>query len=367
MKSIFYVGSNCGDDKAGLRVFDFDLESGEIRQLSQVDDAIDPIYLARSANGKFLYSAEKVVPKDGVNVGGIGVYSIEGATLTKRADYVCAPTVPCHIALSHDGKFLVYAEYRNATAGVFSVRPDGLLDGPVAKIQHKGLGLDPVRQEAAHCHCSVTTPDDSRICICDLGLDKVFVYKADFQKGTMTEVQGAGFVSVPGAGPRHIIFHPTVNLAFLVTELDSKVVSLRHLGGGVFEPVDTYAMLPDDFTGESKAAAIKISPDGQWVLASNRGYDSIAVFKLDQKSGKLERQCINKLNGVFPRDFTFTPDGKFIVLGHKLSNEVAVYAFDSVTGKMHQVANTIKMPKPLCFVFANSDFLTSGRNEMALL
>lgn len=351
MKSIFYVGSKCGEAKAGLRVFDIDSESGEIRQLSQVDEAVDSVYLARSTDGKFLYTAEKVVPKDGVNVGGVAVYSVEGVKLIKLADYACAPTVPCYIALSHDGKSLVFAEYTHATAGVFSVKPDGLLDGPMAKVMHVGSGPDPDRQEAAHCHCSVTTPDDSRICICDLGLDKVFVYQADLQKGTMTEVQDAGFTSAPGAGPRHIIFHPTADLAFLVTELNSTVVSLRHLGGGVFEPVGTYAMLPDDFTGVSKAAAIKISPDGQWVLASNRGYDSIAVFKLDLKSGKLERACINKLNGSFPRDFTFTPDGKFIVLGHKLSDEVAVYSFDSATGEMHQVANTIKMPKPLCFVF----------------
>ena len=352
MKAKFYVGSKSGDAKAGLRVFDIDSESGEIRQLSQVDEAVDPVYLATSVDGKFLYVAEKVTPKDGADVGGIAVYSIEGTKLTKVADYSCAPTVPCHIALSHDGKFLVFAEYSHATAGVFAIRPDGLLDGPVAKIQHEGSGPNPVRQEAAHCHCSVTTPDDSCICICDLGLDKVFVYKADLQKGTMTEVQDAGFTSAPGAGPRHIIFHPTVNFAFLVTELDNTVVSLRHLGGGVLEPVGTYAMLPDNVTGDSKAAAIKISPDGHWVLASNRGYDSISVFKFDLKSGKLERVAINKLNGAFPRDFTFTPDGKFIVLGHKLSDEVAVYTFDSLTGKMHQVANTLKMIKPLCFVFA---------------
>lgn len=352
MKNIFYVGSNCGDAKAGLRVFEIDSETGAIRQLSQVDASTDPIYLTRSADGKFLYVAEKVVPADGVHVGGIAVYSVDGAKLVKLADYSCSLTVPCHVSLSHDGQCLVYAEYRNATAGVFTIKPNGLLDGPVAKLKHTGSGPNPVRQEAAHCHCAITTPDDRRICLCDLGLDKVFVYEADLKKGTMTEVPNAGFKSMPGAGPRHLVFHPTADLAFLVTELDSKVVSLRHLGGGVFEPMGTYSMLPSDFAGETKAAAIKISPDGQWVLASNRGHDSIAAYRVDLESGKLERTCISKLNGVFPRDFEFTPDGKFIVLGHKLSNEVAVYAFDSATGDMRQTANTVPMIKPLCFVFA---------------
>ena len=246
----------------------------------------------------------------------------------------------------------MWAEYRHAWAGAFAVGRDGLLEGPPARIQHTGRGPDPVRQEAAHCHCAVTTPDDGRICVCDLGLDQVVVYDAEVKDGAMRPVAGAGFQSVPGAGPRHIVFHPAADLAFLVTELDSTVVSLRHKGGGALEAIATYTMLPGGFSGETKAAAIKISPDGRWVLASNRGHDSVAAFLIDAETGRLELKAISKLGGVFPRDFEFTPDGKFIVAGHKLSNEVAVYAFDGATGAMTQVANTIPMIKPLCFVFA---------------
>lgn len=352
MKYHFYVGSNCGDAKAGLRVFDIDSATGEIRQLSQVDEAVNPIYLAASADGKYLYAAQTVAPGADGNTGGVAVYAVRGRELRKLAEYACAPTVPCHISLSHDGNKLVYAEYRNAWAGVFNVGADGLLEGPMAAVHHVGLGPNPVRQEAAHCHCAVMTPDDSRIFICDLGLDRVFVYDSDCGAGTMREIAGEGFSSVPGAGPRHFIFHPTAGLAFLVTELDSTVVSFTYAGGGALNPVGTYSMLPSEFTGETKAAAIKLSPDGKWLLASNRGHDSIAVYAIHLDTGRLERKAVNKLNGVFPRDFEFTPDGKFVVLGHKLSNEVAVYAFDGETGAMQQTANTISMVKPLCFVFA---------------
>lgn len=352
MKHVFYVGSKSGDVGAGLRVFGMDAKSGEIRQLSQVDDAIDPTFLALSANGKFLYAEQNVDPADGIHAGGVAVYAVDGHNLVKRMEAPCALTVPCHVALSADGKMLAYAEYRNATAGVFTVQEDGLLEGPVAAVQHEGSGPDPERQETAHCHCAEPTPDSARVCVCDLGLDRVFVYEAVPGKKELQEVEGAGFTSVPGAGPRHIVFHPTCLLAFLVNELDSTLVSLKHSGGGVFEEVGTYSLLPSSFAGTSKAAAVKVSPDGTWVLASNRGHDSIAAFRIDLETGKLRRAAISRLNGVFPRDFSFSPDGRFVVVGHKLSNEVAVYAFDSVAGVLKQTANTISMPKPLCFLFA---------------
>lgn len=338
--------------KAGLRVFDIDAKTGEIRQRSQVDDAVNPIYLVESDDGRFLYAAQQVTPDaDGVT-GGVAVYAVEGPKLGKLAEYPCAPTVPCHISLSHDGRKLVFAEYSQAWVGIFNVKPNGLLEGPVARTQHEGHGPNAARQEAPHPHCAVMTPDDGRLCVSDLGLDRIFVYDADCTNGSLRTVEDAGFASAPGSGPRHLVFHPTAKLAFLVTELDNTVVSLRHDGGGVFSPVKTYPMLPDDFTGTSKAAAIKVSPDGRWLLASNRGHDSIAVYAIDTENGHLERKAINKLNGSFPRDFEFTPNGKFVIVGHQLSNEVAVYTFDDATGIMHQTANTVSMVKPLCFVFA---------------
>lgn len=352
MKRRFYVGSNSGEAGAGLRVFELDMARGAIRQIGQVDDAVNPIFLAASADGKFLYAAQQVAPDPFGWTGGIAVYAVKGAHLEKLAERACAPTVPCHLSLSHGGRLLVWAEYRQAWTGAFEVGADGMLAESGVRIQHTGRGPNPARQESAHCHCAVTTPDDGRICVCDLGIDQVVVYDADVSRGTMVRVDGAGFKTAPGAGPRHLVFHSAADFAFLVNELDSTVVSLRHAGGGALEAVGTYAMLPGGFTGESKAAAIKISPDGRWVLASNRGHDSVAAFWVDAETGRLERRAISKLGGVFPRDFAFSPDGAFIVAGHKLSNEVAVYAFDGATGEMKQVGNTISMVKPLCFVFA---------------
>ncbi|MGI5868908.1 MAG: lactonase family protein [Kiritimatiellia bacterium] len=351
MKTRFYVGSSSGEAKAGLRVFEINSGTGAIRQISQVDDAMDPTYLAVSADGRFLYSTQRMAPNSEGWSGGVAVYAVKGDTLEKVAEHLCAPGAPCHLSLSHNGRQLVWAEYGKAWSGAFAVGDDGLLKGASARVRHTGKGPNPARQEAAHSHCAVTTPDDSRICVCDLGIDQVVVYDAEAKDGALRRIEGAGFRSAPGAGPRHIIFHPTADFAFLLCELDSTMVSLRHLGGGAFEEVGTYTMLPAGFSGETKAAAVKVSPDGRWVLGSNRGCDSVAAYRLDVETGRLDLQAISPLNGSFPRDFEFTPDGRFVVLGHKLSNEVAVYAFDGETGRLAQVANTVSMIKPLCFVF----------------
>lgn len=347
---LFFVGSN--SDKAGLRVLDLDAHTGTIRQVSQVDEAINPLYLVASSDGKYLYAAQRVSPDTRGYVGGVAVYACQNHKLRKLAEYACTPSIPCHLSLSPDGHKLAFAEYEQSRVGFFTVRPDGLLDGPVAQIQQKGQGPNPRRQEAAHAHCAVFTPDATRLCVCDLGLDHVFVYDAASQNETLHEVKNASFQSAPGAGPRHLIFHPTAKLAFLINELDSTVVSLRLDDQGALTPIETYSLLPDHYSGQTTAAAIKISPDGHWLLASNRGFDSLVSFAINQTNGRLSNRTINKLNGPHPRDFAFSPEGRFIAVGHMLADEVAVYRFDNHTGRIDQTANTLPLPKPLCLVFA---------------
>lgn len=353
MEKFFFVGSKNDDSPAGLRVFEFDCANGAFSEVGAAEDAVNPIYLAVSADGTRLYSAQEVAPGGDGRTGGIAVYAVDEPRLEKIAEYPCAPTVPCHLSLSHDGKKLVYAEYSNAWTGVFEVTDDGLLAGPVAEVQHKGSGPDKSRQEAAHCHYAALTPDDAVICVCDLGLDRIFCYDPACPGGEMRELYGAGCRAKPAAGPRHLAFHPNGKFVFLLNELDSTVVSLRNDGRGAFVEIGTYQMLPSAFSGESKAAAVKVSPDGKWVLASNRGHDSIAAFLVDDVGGGLERKAVNMLAGKFPRDFEFSPDGRFVVVGHKLSNEIAVYAFDSATGAMAHTGHVNNgMVKPLCFVFS---------------
>lgn len=344
MNRSLYVGSNSGDQGKGLRRYSIDGENKKLVERFIVDNAIDPIYLALSASGRYLYVAEKVNVEGCDMPGGVSVYSTDGGKLTRVAQYALAKTVPCHISLSSYQNYLLWAEYRNGTCGYMKVLPNGLLE-PVASTQHQGCGINKERQESAHCHCAISTPTERYMCVCDLGIDQVVLYPltgnaSDFKKVSHIEV-------APGAGPRHLIFKR--NNAYLINELNNTVIAYR-VSDNKFEEIAIYQTLPEDFNEFSKCAAIKISPNQKWLLASNRGHNSIAVFKINP-DGSLERVVINMLGGEYPRDFSFYPDGSKIVVGHKMSDEFVVYDFDDETGAMVQAGECFKFTKPLAFVF----------------
>lgn len=353
MTATLFVGSNNGDAPGGLRTFAFDTKSGSLSETSRVDDARNPIYFEQSADGNFLYVSEDVHScGDAARPGGISVYLVaKDGSLARLASYPVAPTVPCHLSLSADGRFLCWAEYRCANFGVMAIGADGLLE-PVLSRHHEGHGPNPDRQDTAHCHYARLSPDNQTLHVCDLGLDRVFAYAFDPVAGTL-EPTDRDFVAPPGSGPRHLAFLPKSDLAFLVTELSSEIFSLRIRPDAPPECLDRHSLLPPEgFNGATKAAAIRISPAWDWVLASNRGHDSIAAFRIDPSTGRLEPGAISPLEGHFPRDFTFSPDGRFVVVGHKLSNEIAVYSFDARTGALSRVPDvSIPMTKPLRFAF----------------
>ena len=369
MKHLFFAGSNNGSGGGSLRSLALDDDSGEITETALVTDSDDAIYLALSPNGKFLYAAESAaahVPGCSPDAtGGISSFRVApDGSLQRVATIALAKTVPCHISLSQDGSRLYWAEYRNATFGVAGLGPDGSLKA-LGSVHHDsaGKGPDPVRQEAAHCHWIGEVPGgDGELLLCDLGLDRVFSYHFNEAAGTFSRTDGGArdYIAPAGHGPRHIAFIPGTRLAALVCELGSTVTTLD-LGDGTtpLHPLCSRRMLPDDghWTSwrESKAAAIRVSPDGGWILASNRGHDSIAAFPLDRATGALGDAVLSRLDGPYPRDFAFLPGASgLVVVGHKLAGEVCCYRFDAATGRLSRLPAPAfsNMTKPLAFTFA---------------
>lgn len=359
MKHFYAVGSNSGSVRNGLRVIEIEDETGRFREIGSVPDSAFPIYLERSADHPLLYVAE-LLPN---GQGGVCAYAIESQVPGSKAEVFlrrvqsipCAPTVPCHISLSPDGRFLAWAEYRNAWTGVFAVGDDGLLRGPVSKHHHEGRGPHPVRQEAAHCHFAAITPENDEMFVCDLGIDTVVAYGLS-PDGILTHEPEHDLHVAPGSGPRHLAFHPNGRWVYLVCELASTVLPLRREGRALVPLSAPLPMLPPGWgidggpgTPPTKAAAIRISPDGTRLIASNRGHDSLAVFAVDSKTGTLSPLSIQPLGGRFPRDFVFLPNGRFLLVAHKMSHEFATYSFDPVTGGICLVQRGAKLSQPLAF------------------
>ena len=352
MKYTTFIGTYTDPSLAGIHVLELDTTTGALRPLSILQGIQNPTYLALNRAGTRLYAVQGFTPgAPAATNGAVAAYAVANGHLTLINCYPTHATIPCHLSLAPDERTLVYAEYSTAHVGLFALNADGSID-PASAVttQHTGHGPDPVRQESAHAHFAEVTPDARWLSVCDLGLDQVRLYDFPNWRQGLRADPARIFHSAPGAGPRHLRFHPNGTLAFLLNELDSTVVTLRYTGEG-FRPLQTLSTLPDGFTGESKSAAVKVSADGRLLLASNRGYDSIASFAIDPATGHLTRLAISPLTGSFPRDFEVVPSGNLLLAGHKRSNELALYALDPASGRIERHAETYAVHSPTCIVF----------------
>jgi len=349
-----YVGCYTDEKKEGIYVLKVNAETGAMRPLWTLSGVEGTTYFALNKAKTFLYTAQSdpSLPK-GTN-GMIACYRIKGEELLLVNQVALGCGAPCHVSLDKEEKAVVWADYGTATAGVCELQADGTLAAqPPVIIQHVGSGPDLPRQKSAHAHCALLTPDNRYLCVTDLGMDQVRFYDFAARKTGLREVEALRITTAPGAGPRHLTFHPNGKWLFLLNELNNTVSTYAYTGEST-QPICTLSTLPKWFESFSKASAIKITADGKMLFASNRGYDSIAAFSVEEQTGELKLMKVSKLTGKFPRDFELMPGEKFMTVGYETSHGFQVYSVDYTTGKLTPVAKPLAAYKPVCFVFGAS-------------
>lgn len=369
MKYVTYVGSATdAQHPEGFHIFESDAETGAFSLLGAIGTLQNPIYMALTRDCTRLYSAAGS-PAFGPRGrdGGLVAFAVKDDRLEFVNEIPTGWTTPCHVALDPQEKALVYAEYSCGTAGFANLNADGSIDtayagrpgeiDPRFQVRHVGDGPNKPRQDAAHCHCSIVTPDSRYQMVVDLTLDQVKAYDFANRAQGMKEVVSATIRTQPlGAGPRHVVFHPNGKFMFVIFELGNLVASYRYTGAG-FTFVCQHPLMHEAKGMEGcKAAAIKVSEDGTQLFCSNRdisqqGYDSISVFNIDPATGELTFVNNAKFAGSFPRDFEFMPGGKFCLVGLKMSSCVASYAYDKVHGTFTEVQRFENIFRPLYFKF----------------
>jgi 6-phosphogluconolactonase len=352
MKILTYVGCYTDEKREGIHIFESDTETGAFRPVGVVGGIENAIYLSLSATRPLLYAAQGLPQYGGRDTNGcVAAYAIRGDALLPLNHKPIGVTPPCYVALDPAERALVFAEYTNAVAGVFELAADGsLADAPPAAVTHSGSGPDPKRQEKAHAHCAVVTPDGLYLCVADLGIDQVKVYDFPGRAAGLSEQPALAIASAGGAGPRHLAFHPGGRFAFLLHELDNTIASFRYTGDA-FVHVQTLSLLPPSFTAYSKASALKFSADGRRLFGSNRGHDSIAAYDVDPDTGRMALLAISKLAGPSPRDFAFMPGEKFALIGHENANELMSYAYDKASGTFSPASAPFPLYRPVYMTF----------------
>lgn len=348
-----YAGSSRGAaDATALNVYRCDRETGSISLVQSVKDVQATTYFQLSADGKVLYAAA-----DGASAGGkarIVKSAVEDGRLGRwetLADLPCE--APCHVALSPDGGYVAFAAYSSGTVGIVPTAGGG--KAVARTLPDIGVGPNKKRQKKAYAHFAFFLDGGRKAGFIDLGCDKIHF----FETATMHPIEQMSVRADPGDGPRHAVFSGDGKHLFVLNELSSSVTSFAFTGSS-FKKTGKWSMLPEGFdryepdreTLSTKAAAIKLSADGKLLMASNRGYDSIAFFDVAE-TGLLKLRNISRLKGRFPRDFELMPGEKFMVVGHKLSNEIQVYRFDRLNCTLTPHGPAVKAWMPLCFKFGD--------------
>ncbi|HXW25331.1 MAG TPA: lactonase family protein, partial [Xanthobacteraceae bacterium] len=274
----------------GIYAFRLDPETGALELVGKTVDVANPSYLAFDATQRFLYAVNELKSYQGHPTGTVSAFALDPTTgglkfvnkqPTRGAD-------PCHVTVHPEGKYVFVANFTSGSIGVLPVRDDGGLQEASDFVQHHGSSIDPVRQNGPHAH-SVTLDASGRYAfVPDLGLDKVVIYRFDAVRGTLAPNGAAWIRMKPGSGPRLLALDPGGTTAYLVNELSSTiaVLSLDRSVGGLRE-LQMVSTLPAGFAGRSTCADVQVSPSGRFVYASNRGHDSIAVYRADRRTGTL--------------------------------------------------------------------------------
>jgi 6-phosphogluconolactonase len=335
----------------GILAASFDPASGRIGPVGQLIQARNPSYVATSSSGENVYAVHETLDFEDQPGGGITAYARDPRTgiVTVLNTRATRGDSPCYVALDGSGRFVLVANYGvdEGSVTVYRVEPDGRLGESTDHVKFAGSGPDPVRQAASHAHMVASDPVTGEILVADLGSDAIRVYALDGD-GHLTPNTAASLDAIPGAGPRHLAFHPDGRHLFVVNELNSTVCVLRREDDH-FVVTDRVPTRPADASGGNLAGAIAVGPSGRHVLVSNRGDDTLAVLRFDPDASALSLVGVTPEVGECPRDFLITPDGEHVIVAGQDNDHLASYQFDDETGDLRLQHSTIAST-PVCLV-----------------
>lgn len=346
-----YTNPNSGSK--GVYVSRFNAVTGDLSKPELAAETLSPSFVALHPNGKFLYA---VGEQGGTQkkTGALSAFRIGMPSgrleLVNQVD--AGGAGPCYVSLDKTAKVAFTAQYGAGSVSSFQVGEDGALSNAVTVIQHQGSGTDPKRQAGPHAHSIQMAPGNKYAVVCDLGLDKVLLYRVDLSKG---ELASHGFGTVPpGSGPRHLAFHPNGHFAFVNNEMKMTVSTMAYDGEkGALTLVDTVSTLPQEDRGMAglSTAETLVHPNGKFVYVSNRGHDTIAVLRCDAVTGKLTLVANVKTEGRTPRNFALDLTGKWMIAGHQDGNSAAVFKVDAETGIPKFTGTRVEVGAPVCMRF----------------
>jgi 6-phosphogluconolactonase len=341
--------------RRGIFLLRMDPRTGALRQVGAVDAGANTSFVAIHPTGRVLYAVNEVGERAGSVSGAVSAFAIAGDSgrLTRLGDQSSEGGAPCYVSVDRGGRVVLVANYASGTVAVLPIDASGALGHATQVIQHRGSGPNAARQEGPHAHCILAHPSNRFALAADLGMDRVLLYRLDVEDRSLHHVDGGDAVMRPGTGPRHLAFHPSLPLVFVVGELDSTVTALHcDAESGAMSTLQTLSTLPAGWTGANFPADIHVAPSGRTLYVSNRGHDSIAVLSVAPATGALALEQVVSTGGHWPRNFSLDPTGRWLLVANERSSSIVVFERDLESGRLTSTDQRIAVPSPVCLRFA---------------
>ena len=360
-----YTRPNTKNPSEGIYVYKFNTNTGEFSAVSKATGIKNPSFLTVSPDQKFVYAVTET------SDGSITAYIFDkkSGNLTKLNTQLSGGADPCHISIDKTGKWVLVGNYSGGNLSILPVEADGSLGKATQSINHEGKGPNAGRQENPHVHSVNIAPNNRDIFVPDLGIDKIMTYSLDTKNGKILEGKPAFTKVADGSGPRHFEVHPNGKFAYVIQELSSTVTAFNYASGKL-SPIQTITTLAKDFKDKNKSfcADIHISPDGKFLYGSNRFVDAgnkngifatnnttdtIVMYSIDPKTGKLTYIGNEPVLGKIPRNFMITPNGRFVLVANQETDNITIFKRDAKTGKLSPTGKQIEVPVPVCLKVVN--------------
>jgi 6-phosphogluconolactonase len=351
---LFGTGAVLRGKGKGIHIYYFDAATGRLEEAAVAEGIQNPSYLAFGRGSKCLYAVNELKRCEGAPSGALSAYAFdpERLTLTFLDKRLSGGTDPCHVAVDPSGRWAAVANFRSGSVAVYPILADGGLGRMTSFAQHEGHGVNPDRQMGPHAHAIVFAPGGDSLMVPDLGIDRIVAYRFDAASGELAPDERRTVFCEPGVGPRSLEYCPSGRFAYAVNELASSVTAFEvDQASGALSAMQTLSTLPEGWSGASTCADLHVAPSGEFLYASNRGHDSIAIFAIDEADGTLRSIGHESTRGATPRNFALDEGGAVMIAANQDSDSISVFRIDGTTGKPEYTGVSCFAPTPVCVKF----------------
>jgi 6-phosphogluconolactonase len=360
---LVFVSMFAAAEEGGILAFHLHPQTGELVAAKETRGIPHPFFLALAPDRTTLYSiwCEKFGSPDDEEVAAWRIVGRDGV-LEPLNRQSCRGTASCYLETDPSGRALLVANYTSGSVASLPIQADGSLGAAASFFQHEGKSVNTARQEGPHAHAIIPSPaiaaaagdpPASRFAYAaDLGTDQILCYRLEAATVSLTPNAPPFTKSPAGAGPRHLRFSPNGRILYVINELANSVsVYGFDPATGALTERQTITTLPSSFTGDTKTADLRITPDGRFLYGTNRGHDSIAIFRISE-DGLLTPVDIVPSLGKGPQNLAITPDGSLLLCANMPGNNVAVFRIDAASGRLTPVGEPVSIPSPACITIA---------------